>query len=203
MQQYKNANMICISLYLLLLLFYCYYLTNLISLFEYAQRNENQIISKGSIIPKTSTYKYNYYFLLFIFLIRNVHTHHLFQEDLIFRCVAKLKVQSNIPYFITYLKEITFIKTFIKRSFNLIPLVDYAQRRLRNPQNSSIEAYLFTYPIIFLLYQFWALQPRSLISKAATRPSILVSISKRNPEFMHLGFQATPTLKCKIQACKH
>ena len=108
MQQYKNANMICISLYLLLLLFYCYYLTNLISLFEYAQRNENQIISKGSIIPKTSTYKYNYYFLLFIFLIRNVHTHHLFQEDLIFRCVAKLKVQSNIPYFITYLKENNF-----------------------------------------------------------------------------------------------
>jgi hypothetical protein len=41
------------------------------------------------------------------------------------------------------------------------------------------------------------------ISKAATRPSILVSISKRNPEFMQLGFQATPTLKCTFQTYKH
>jgi hypothetical protein len=73
MQQYKNASIICISLYLLLLLllllllFYCYDLTNLISLFEYAQRNKNQIITKGSIIPKTSTYKYNNYFSLIYF----------------------------------------------------------------------------------------------------------------------------------------
>jgi hypothetical protein len=26
---------------------------------------------------------------------------------------------------------------------------------------------------------------------------------KRNPEFMQLGFQATPTLKCTVQAYKH
>jgi hypothetical protein len=42
-----------------------------------------------------------------------------------------------------------------------------------------------------------------LISKAATRPSILVSISKGNPELMQLGFQATPTLKCTIQTYNH
>jgi hypothetical protein len=47
------------------------------------------------------------------------------------------------------------------------------------------------------------LLPRSLISKAATRPIILVSTSKRNPEFMQLGFQATPTLKCTVQTYKH
>jgi hypothetical protein len=47
------------------------------------------------------------------------------------------------------------------------------------------------------------LLPRSLVSIAATRPSILVSISKSNREFMQLGFQATPTLKCTVQAYKH
>jgi hypothetical protein len=40
-------------------------------------------------------------------------------------------------------------------------------------------------------------------SKAATRLSILVSISKGNPEVMQLGFQATPTPKCTIQAYNH
>jgi hypothetical protein len=34
-----------------LYLFICYW-TNIIPLIEYAQRKENQIISKGSIIPK-------------------------------------------------------------------------------------------------------------------------------------------------------
>jgi hypothetical protein len=45
-------------------------------------------------------------------------------------------------------------------AFFLLPLVDYAQRkkRSRKPKNSSIEIYLFIYPIIFLLYQFQALQ---------------------------------------------
>jgi hypothetical protein len=47
------------------------------------------------------------------------------------------------------------------------------------------------------------LLPRSLIYKAATRPSILVFITKKIPEFMQLGFQPTPTLKCTIQAYKH
>jgi hypothetical protein len=43
--------------------------------------------------------------------------------------------------------------------FNSFSWICIKERRSRNPQNSSIEAYLFIYPIIFLLYQFWALHP--------------------------------------------
>jgi hypothetical protein len=50
--------MICIFLYL----FICY-LTNLIPLIEYAQIKENQMISKGSIIPK------HYIIIFFIYII--------------------------------------------------------------------------------------------------------------------------------------
>jgi hypothetical protein len=50
-----------------LYLFVCY-LTNIISLIEYAQGKENQIISKGSIIPKhplVNIYIYLFYYFFF------------------------------------------------------------------------------------------------------------------------------------------
>jgi hypothetical protein len=42
--------------------------------------------------------------------------------------------------------------------FNSFSWICTKERRSRNPQNSIIEVYLFIYPIIILLYQFWALQ---------------------------------------------
>jgi hypothetical protein len=42
-------------------------LTNIIPLIEYAQRKENQIISKGSIVPK---HPLIYLFILLFFLIQ-------------------------------------------------------------------------------------------------------------------------------------
>jgi hypothetical protein len=49
-------------------LFICY-LRNIIPLIEYAQRKENQIISKGSIIPKHPLVNIVIYFFIF-FLIQ-------------------------------------------------------------------------------------------------------------------------------------
>jgi hypothetical protein len=46
-EKIQEPDMECTFLYL----FICY-LTNIISLIEYAQGKENKIISKGSIIPK-------------------------------------------------------------------------------------------------------------------------------------------------------
>jgi hypothetical protein len=59
MQKYKDLSMRCIFLHL----FICY-LTNLIPLHDYSIRKGYQIIPKGSIIPKTLTYKYIYLFIL-------------------------------------------------------------------------------------------------------------------------------------------
>jgi hypothetical protein len=59
MQKYKNLDIKCIFQYL----FICY-LINIFPLIEYAQRKENQIVSKGSMIPKTLLYKYMYLFIL-------------------------------------------------------------------------------------------------------------------------------------------
>jgi hypothetical protein len=53
------------------------------------------------------------------------------------------------------------IHVFINLSFDYFTsfsCICTKERRSRNPQNSYIEVYLFIYPIIFLLYQFWALQ---------------------------------------------
>jgi hypothetical protein len=46
--------------------------------------------------------------------------------------------------------ECTFTYLFICHLTTLIPLVEYAQKKedQENPQNSSIEVYLFIYPII-------------------------------------------------------
>jgi hypothetical protein len=60
MQKHKDFSMRCIFLYL----FICY-LTNIIPLIEYAQRKENQIIFKGSIIPKHPLINIFIYFIIF------------------------------------------------------------------------------------------------------------------------------------------
>jgi hypothetical protein len=61
------------------------------------------------------------YFYLFIYLdhIPNMKCTHtsFISREYYFRCVVKLKVHSNIPYFITYLKEITFIKILLQEVF--------------------------------------------------------------------------------------
>jgi hypothetical protein len=63
MHHNKIISMRCTFLYL----FICY-LTNIISLIEYAQIKENQMIPKGSIIPRhyiiIFIYLYHYYFFL-------------------------------------------------------------------------------------------------------------------------------------------
>jgi hypothetical protein len=50
---------------------FIFYLTNIIPLIEYAQRREDQLIPKGSIIPKhyiiIFIYLYDYYIFLYKF----------------------------------------------------------------------------------------------------------------------------------------
>jgi hypothetical protein len=63
-ETYKISSMICIFLYL----FICC-LTNIIPLTEYAQIKQNQMISKGSIIPShyNYIYLYHYYYYYYYF----------------------------------------------------------------------------------------------------------------------------------------
>jgi hypothetical protein len=72
MQKFKNFIMRCIFLYLFILLFDYYN-----PIIEYAQGKGNQIISKGSIIPKHPLINIFIYFIIFLIQLFGFYKHDL------------------------------------------------------------------------------------------------------------------------------